>query len=75
MVNGALGDDFTGTWAHVVKTKSWTTTLDAGWNAKNCEMSIRLFQYSGRNSKSQCAVLQTSKLTTDVNNTVKLERV
>jgi hypothetical protein len=74
MVNGALGEDFsTGTWTQgVVKTKSWTITLDAGWNAANCEVGVfAYFNTPGGILNSQCAVLQTSKsiVITDVNNT------
>jgi hypothetical protein len=64
MVNGALGEDFsTGTWTQgVVKTKSWTITLNAGWNAANCEVGVFAYLNTpGGTLNSQCAVLQTSK--------------
>jgi hypothetical protein len=64
MVNGALGEDFsTGTWLQgTVKTKLWTTTIPAGWNAANCEIGVFVyFNTPGGILNSQCYVLQTSK--------------
>jgi hypothetical protein len=64
MVNGALGEDFsTGTWIQgTVKNKSWTTTIDAGWNAANIEIGVFVYMnVSGGVLNSQCPVLQTSK--------------
>jgi hypothetical protein len=64
MVNGALGEVFsTGTWAvNTVKTKNWTTTIDASWNAANIEVGVFAYMNTpGGVLNSQCAVLQTSK--------------
>ena len=63
MVNGALGEDLsTGTWAQgVTKTKTWNTTIDAGWNAANCEIGVFAYVSMGGVLNSGCPVLQTNK--------------
>jgi hypothetical protein len=64
MVNGALGEELsTGTWLQgTVRTKSWTTFLDNGWNAANCEIGVFVYFYLPNTTLSyQCYVLQTSK--------------
>lgn len=45
MLKGAIGDTLsTGTWASgTTKTKTFTTTLDAGWNANNIEIGVFVF--------------------------------
>ncbi|RPI17866.1 MAG: T9SS C-terminal target domain-containing protein [Ignavibacteriae bacterium] len=64
MINGALGEVFsTGTWTQgTLKTKSCTTTVDAGWNAANCSVVVfAYFNTPGGILNSQCAVLQAQK--------------
>jgi len=63
MVNGALGEDLsTGTWSQgTTKNKSWTTTLDAGWNAANCDVVVFAYFSAGGLLNSQSYVLQTTK--------------
>lgn len=64
IVNGALGEALsTGHWAQgVVKTKSWTTTLDASWVWYNCEAHIITYFYSGSLSALYSFVLNTKKV-------------
>jgi hypothetical protein len=63
MVNGALGEDLsTGTWTQgITKNKSWTTTINSGWNAANCEVIVFAYFGIGGLLNSQCYVLQTTK--------------
>lgn len=63
MVNGALGENLsTGTWMQgTIKNKSWTTTIDAGWNAANCEVGVFAYVSMGGVLNSGSPVLQTSK--------------
>ena len=72
-VLGALGDTLSsGIWpSGIVKTKTYNTTINSGWNAAN--MDIGVFAYFATPSgilNSQCFVLQTSKSTvvTDIKN-------
>lgn len=63
MVNGALGEALsTGTWSQgIVKTKTWTTTIDNAWNAANCDVIVFAYFTTGGTLNSQCYVLQTTK--------------
>lgn len=64
LLKGAIGDTLsTGTWASgTVKNKTFTTTLDAGWNANNVEIgTFVFFGTPGGILNSQCFVLQTAK--------------
>jgi hypothetical protein len=64
MLKGAIGDTLsTGTWAQgITKTKTFTATLDAGWNANNMEIgTFVFFGTPGGSLNSQCYVLQTAK--------------
>jgi hypothetical protein len=64
MLKGAIGDTLTtGTWAQgVTKTKTFTTTLDNGWNANNIEIGTYVFFGTPNGTlNSQCFVLQTAK--------------
>jgi hypothetical protein len=49
MVNNATGESLsTGTWAvNTLKTKSWTTTLDASWVDVNCVANVFVYYVSG----------------------------
>ncbi|RPI17863.1 MAG: T9SS C-terminal target domain-containing protein [Ignavibacteriae bacterium] len=62
MVTGALGEELsTGTWTiNTVKSKSWTTTLDAGWNDGKCNFAV-FVNLSTSNLTSGSPVLQTFK--------------
>jgi len=74
MVNGALGDTLTtGTWAQgITKTKTFSTTIDAGWIASNMEIGTFIYFATPNGTlNSQCYVLQTAKqniITTGVKN-------
>jgi hypothetical protein len=65
MVNGALGEELsTGTWTlGTTKNKTWTTTIDAGWNAANCEVGVFAYVSMGGVLNSGSPVLQTTKET------------
>jgi hypothetical protein len=65
MVNGALGEELsTGTWTQgTTKNKTWTTTIDAGWNAANCEVGVFAYYSVGGVLNSGSPVLQTTKET------------
>jgi hypothetical protein len=64
IVNGAVGDTLsTGHWAAgTTKTRSWTTTLDAGWVWYNCKASVIAFFYNGTFSSLNSYVLNTKKI-------------
>jgi hypothetical protein len=64
MVNGALGDTLqSGTWVQgTTETKTFTTTMSAGWNVVNMEIGVFVyFATPGGTLNSQCYVLQTAK--------------
>lgn len=72
MVNGALGDTLSsGSWEQgATKTKSFSTSIDAGWNAANIEIGAFVYLATpGGTLNSQCHVLQTAKngIVTSVN--------
>lgn len=49
MVNGPTGEQLsTGSWTiNTVKTKNWSTTLDAGWVAANCKVAVFVYLQGG----------------------------
>ena len=68
MVNGATGESIsTGHWAQgVVKSKSWTTTLDASWVWYNCNANAFAYFNDGNFSSSTSFTLQTQKMNVNV---------
>jgi len=68
MVNGASGESLsTGHWAQgVVKSKSWTTTLNAGWVWYNCNSNAFAYFNDGNFNSATSYALQTKKMNVNV---------
>lgn len=72
MVNGATGENVnSGTWnQNQVYTKTFSTTLDAGWNAGNCNLQIFIYKET---APLNTAEIQQGIKTTANNNPVGIE--